>query len=219
MASGRASPLHFPDLAGEHQESQRQEQHQLHQPGVTVKAVDDGLAVRNLMIPDKNPADVNRQEAVAMQKIRKGIREQHQRDSQNRVQTFVTDFQFVDHLGGNLAHHKTHQNPDRHLHEQHQDRAAHRMSRALGIDHAQEKRSQQERHRVVTPALELQQGLQVVFKRKALGIKDIEHGRRIGRRDNRAQQQGFRPREARPAANAGYQFDRYADKDRRQHHA
>ncbi len=174
--------------------------------------------MRNPVVPEPQRSQINGQKPIPADLVRSRIREVHQGDNHHRIQTHITEF----HIPGHPHHRHSEQHPgpaaDQDLDEKSADRSAHRSCR---IHHQpQAKDSQQVSHRVVTPALELQDRSQVVLEFQALRSQDREDGRRVGRRHDGTQQQALEQRKTgyHPVYEQSGENRRQQHTDGRQHH-
>ena len=187
-----------------HQQTERNEHHNLEEPRITVEEGGQALLEHYLVVADHQSGDIDGQVTVAVHEVGQREDEIHQREQEYRIERFVVQVDMVEHIDGEPAEQVSGHGAYRHLHDESQHRLPH-VYVALRY-RLHENYRQNVGHRVVTSALQLQQRPQVLLQPLFFGAQDGEHRRRIRGGHHRREQERFGQRKA-DAENATDEID------------
>ncbi len=154
----------------------------------------DAALVHEVVGRHAHARQVDGQEPVATQGVRGAVDEQRRGDREDRVEAVVREVEPVDNESREVPERDADQQPERHLQKEHRHEAEERRPRCL--DQRQETDRQEDRHRVVAAGLELEHAPEALREPDPARAHHREHGRRVGARHDRAQEQPLERGEA-----------------------
>ena len=184
----------FEQFVAVHEQAQREEHHDLHEPREPVEEDGQRPFLFEFMVADNQTRKVDGQVAVTLDQVGEGEREEDECQQEHRVERMVGQLDAVDRPYGQPPDQVPGQGAHDHLHHE-KDYAHAQADAGRGIRHdADEQDGHHVCHRVVRTALQLQQRAQVLLEPLFLASQDGENRRRVGRGHRGGQQQCQRER-------------------------
>src|SRR5690606_33523108 len=147
----------------------------------------------NPLVTDKDPGDIDRQDAAAVQHVGDGEDQHAERGHQQRIEP-VGQVKAVDQRYAQHAAHHTHQTANSQLLDQAQQQGAGQAAFVRGQCLQQGDR-EEDGHGVVTAGFDFQRRADPLFQMGSAVVEQGEHGGGIGGADNRAQQNTHQQRQ------------------------
>ena len=86
-----------------HQQTERNEHHNLEEPRITVEEGGQALLEHYLVVADHQSGDIDGQVTVAVHEVGQREDEIHQREQEYRIERFVVQVDMVEHIDGEPA--------------------------------------------------------------------------------------------------------------------
>ena len=173
-------------LGGRDEQAEQEEDHHLAHAGHHIKEVDEVALLRNARIAHQDAAQVDAQVAVAADEVGQGVGDDGDGKDQDGPAVIVRKGQAREQQHGQLAHDHAAQHAEHDLRQQH---PGHRHRRARHHRHQDD--SQHVGHRVVGARFHLEQRGRAVLERQMPGAQDVKDRGRVGRGDDRADEQAL----------------------------
>ncbi len=172
---------------GHDEQAEDEEHHDLAEPGRGVMEADDGGVGARRAVGDDEPGDEDRKEPAAAGYRGEAVDEDRARHGEERVQP-ARHRDVVEHRDEGEAAGDAEGRADRHLLD-HEERELPRGGAVAGDDELGQDHRHQHGEGIVGAGLDLEGGADPALQAQAAGADQEEHRRRVGRGDDRAEEE------------------------------
>ena len=161
-----------------HQQSQRDEHHNLPKPGKSVEEGTDTPFMNNLGITENQTGYINSQITIPLHQRNDRKRKERTSQNQDRIQRSIINIYLIDQPYNGFSKQETSNRTDHQLQYQHQSRL--RNTHTSRLDNGNQNQSQHISHRVVTTTFQFQGRTKILLQQNTFTAQNGENRSRIG---------------------------------------